>query len=333
MLKNTSKMLFLIMLMMSTMIVISSNNWMSMWMGMEMNLMSFIPLMSKNKNNFSSEACMMYFLVQTLGSITLLMSILLCPMIMMSPIMISDMVITMMMISLLIKMGMSPFHMWVPEIMEKMSWMNCLLLMTWQKTAPMIVMSNFLSFNLMIMVPIVMSTMMGAIGGLNQTSVRKIMAYSSISHSGWMIACMNYEHKMWMMYFIVYSMMTTMITMLFNNNSIFYLNQMQMHNSTMFNKINYTIMMMSMGGMPPFMGFMPKWMVIQTMISSSLYLPIMLMMMFSLMTLFYYMRMMTTMIMINTDTNKWMLNESKKKNMIMLMMNLSLPMVTIFSFF
>nr|YP_002735083.1 NADH dehydrogenase subunit 2 [Saldula arsenjevi]YP_002995741.1 NADH dehydrogenase subunit 2 [Stictopleurus subviridis]ABZ02125.1 NADH dehydrogenase subunit 2 [Saldula arsenjevi]ACF04092.1 NADH dehydrogenase subunit 2 [Stictopleurus subviridis] len=333
MIKNTSKMLFLIMLVMSTMIVISSNNWMSMWMGMEMNLMSFIPMMSKYKNNFSSEACMMYFLVQTLGSIMLLMSILLCPMVMMSPIMISDMVITTMMISILIKMGMSPFHMWVPEIMEKMSWMNCLLLMTWQKTAPMIVMSNFLSFNSMILMPIVLSTMMGAIGGLNQTSMRKIMAYSSISHSGWMVACMNYEHKMWMSYFIIYSMMTTMITVLFNDNSIFYLNQMQMHNSTMFNKINYTIMMMSMGGMPPFMGFLPKWMVIQTMISSNLYFPIMLMMMFSLVTLFYYMRMMTTMIMINTDTNKWMLNESKKKNMIMLMMNLSLPMATIFSFF
>nr|UPL66024.1 NADH dehydrogenase subunit 2 [Calacanthia angulosa] len=333
MIKNSSKMLFMIMLLISTLIVISSNNWLSMWMGLEINLMAFIPILFKNKNNFSSESCMMYFLVQTMGSIVLLMSILLCPMIMMSPIMINDTMIAMMTISLMIKMGISPFHMWVPEIMEKMSWNNCLLMTTWQKIAPMTILSNIISINSLIMIPIILSTVMGAIGGLNQTSMRKIMAYSSISHSGWMIACMNYEHKMWMIYILIYSIMNIMIMNFFYKNSIYYINQTQIFTSNIFNKMNYTIMMMSLGGLPPFMGFLMKWMVIQTMMMSNLYMPIIIMMMSSLITLFYYLRMMTTMIMMNMDMNKWIMNEGNKSNIIMLMMNLSLPMVTIFSFF
>nr|YP_009472921.1 NADH dehydrogenase subunit 2 [Macrosaldula sp. PJ-2017]AST10151.1 NADH dehydrogenase subunit 2 [Macrosaldula sp. PJ-2017] len=333
MMKNSSKMLFLIMLFLSTTIVISSDNWLAMWIGMEINLMSFIPSIAKSKNNFSSEACMMYFLVQTMGSIVLLASILLSPMIMISPIMMDKMVAATMMISVLIKMGMSPFHMWVPEIMEKMSWNNCLLLMTWQKIAPMMVLTNLLPNKNFIMLPVILSTVAGAIGGLNQTSMRKIMAYSSISHSGWMVACMNFEHKMWMMYFMIYSVMNMMVINMFNKNSIFYINQMQMYMTSMFNKTNYFIMMMSLGGLPPFLGFLPKWMVIQTMMSSNLYMPIILMMMMSLITLFYYLRMMTTLMMINADMNKWIMNESSKSNIYIFIMNMSLPMVAIFSFF
>nr|YP_011017059.1 NADH dehydrogenase subunit 2 [Saldoida armata]WQB61737.1 NADH dehydrogenase subunit 2 [Saldoida armata] len=329
--KNSSTILFSIVLITSTLFVMSSNNWLSSWIGMEMNLMAFIPMMHINNNNFNSESCMMYFLVQTMGSILFLMSILLMPMIMTSPIMMNSTMNYLLMTSMLIKTGLAPFHMWVPEVMNKMNWMNCMLMTTWQKLAPMTVMSSFIYLNKMIMVPIILSTIMGAMGGINQTSVRKIMAYSSITHSGWMTACMYLEHKMWMMYMTIYTAMNITLMVFFKKNAIFYINQIQFVLKTMFNKMNLTFMMMSMSGMPPFIGFLPKWTVIQALMSEKMMFSMIIMMMSTLMTTFYYLRLMSTIYMMSYSVNKLMLKEGEKCNNMMFMLNMMLPMVTIYS--
>lgn len=333
MVKNSRKILFFIIMILRTIIVVRSNNWLSAWIGLEINLIAFIPIMSKRKNNFSSEACIIYFLVQTLGSIILLISILLCPLIIISPIMIDNTIINIITIRILIKIGISPFHIWVPEIIEKLNWHNCFLLTTWQKIAPIIILSNFIFIRTIIIVPIVLRTVIGALGGLNQTSIRKIIAYSSIRHSGWMTACINFEHKIWIIYLIIYSLINFIIINFFKKNSIFYINQIQYFCKTIFNKINFTIMIIRLGGLPPFIGFLPKWIVIQTIASINIYLTLIIIIAISLITLFYYLRIITTIIIINTEINKWILKEGNKPEIYILIINVSLPLITIFSFF
>nr|YP_011009671.1 NADH dehydrogenase subunit 2 [Hygia opaca]WPV77663.1 NADH dehydrogenase subunit 2 [Hygia opaca] len=334
MIMNSSKFLFLVMLVMSTLITLSSNNWLGMWMGLEMNLMSFIPLISKNKNKKSSQAMMTYFLIQSIGSITLLFSIT------MSPIMFSyhefmeNLMKILMSISIFMKTGVAPFHFWLPEMMANMNWIMCSIMMTWQKIAPLFIMSNMPSLNWFNYFGIMMSVAVGSIGGLNQTSLRKIMAYSSINHMGWMMMFM-FMNSSWYKYLIIYSLLIIMICLFLNMKNMYFINQMISSSYSLMEKLTYITLFLSMGGLPPFMGFMPKWMVIQSMMNSDMYIIMMIMMMFSLITLFYYTQLMMSFMLSYSMMNKFINNKPINKFMLFMLMfiNLTLPILVAMGFF
>uniref|UniRef100_A0AAU7YRB1 NADH-ubiquinone oxidoreductase chain 2 n=1 Tax=Rhopalus kerzhneri TaxID=3151525 RepID=A0AAU7YRB1_9HEMI len=329
---NMTKLFLLIIIMMSSLITVSSNNWMGMWMGLEINLMAFIPLISSSKDKKSSQAMMIYFLTQSLGSITFLFSILLNSMLFISPMFIMELTKMMIMIGLMIKIGAAPFHMWLPEMMSNLGWMDCLILMTWQKLAPLTVMNSMIPNNMIVYFSSGMSAMIGAIGGLNQTSLRKILAYSSINHGGWMLLFMS-MNSMWYKYLMIYSIMMFMICILFYKKNTYFINQINSPSYSMMEKYTYVMMMLSLGGLPPFLGFLPKWMVIQSMIKSNLNLLLIVMMLFSLITLFFYMRMMSSMILLYSLINKYSNLENKLPLFSMMFMNLSLPLFSVISFF
>nr|YP_009472934.1 NADH dehydrogenase subunit 2 [Metatropis longirostris]AST10164.1 NADH dehydrogenase subunit 2 [Metatropis longirostris] len=328
---NFLKMMFLMMILMSTMLTISSSNWIGMWMGMEMNLMSFIPFISKIKNTKSSKATMIYFLVQSIGSVILLFSILVNSFIMISPIMMEEITNMSLMLGLLIKLGVAPFHMWMPEMMSNLSWMDLMVFMTWQKLAPMYTLSNLINNNWMIMTSILMSTIIGAIGGINLTSLRKIMAFSSINHLGWMLIMMV-NNNMWYMYLMLYSIMIIMACTFFNNYNSYFINQLNNSSMSMMEKYIMASIMLSIGGLPPFLGFLPKWMAIESMINSNMLIVMLIMIMMSLLTLFYYMRMISSLMMMFNYTNKWLYLNKIKMNYILLV-NFSLPLFSVISFF
>nr|AKN01351.1 NADH dehydrogenase subunit 2 [Ptilomera tigrina] len=312
MLKKSTKIMMMMTLIMSTIMVISSENWFSMWMGLEINMLSFIPLMEEYKNYFSSQSKMMYFLIQSLSSIMFIFIIVMNPISIINEVMTNQLYMIMLTLSMMMKMGMAPVHMWFVNIMNKMNWMNCTILMTWQKLAPMYIMSNFISNNSMINMCSILSAMIGAIGGLNQTSIKSIMAYSSINHLGWITICLSHDNETWMKYLIIYSMMIFIMTKFMEKKSINFINQMNINLKTKTEKMNFMIMMLSLGGLPPFIGFLPKWLVIQSLMNNDCKISILILMMSSMITLFYYMRMITPMLMMNNYINKWNI---KSKNM------------------
>jgi NADH-ubiquinone oxidoreductase chain 2 len=59
-----------------SLIAISASSWLGAWIGLEINLLSFIPLMSDKFNQFSTEAALKYFLTQALASSILLFGVL-----------------------------------------------------------------------------------------------------------------------------------------------------------------------------------------------------------------------------------------------------------------
>nr|YP_009643493.1 NADH dehydrogenase subunit 2 [Dindymus rubiginosus]APO08936.1 NADH dehydrogenase subunit 2 [Dindymus rubiginosus] len=327
---NLKSFMFFSILMTSTIITVTSNNWIGMWMGMEINLMSLIPLLYEKKNMMSSQSMMIYFLTQSISSIILLCSILTSKFIFYNNF--ENLPQTMLIISLMIKMASAPFHMWLPEIMTNLSWLNCMILMTWQKIAPMTILSNTIN-NPTIIIFILMSSIMGALGGINQTSFRKLMAYSSINHLSWMMTLMVME-KFWFMYLMLYSMIMLMMIIMLNKKNIFFVNQVATFNLPILEKITISMLMMSMGGLPPFMGFLLKWMVIQNMINSSMWLLLLTMMMMSLITLFFYIRMMYPLIMIyNTKTTWSNMKFNNKVTLSILTLNLLFPLVLIMPVF
>nr|YP_010248582.1 NADH dehydrogenase subunit 2 [Trachys variolaris]QTK22436.1 NADH dehydrogenase subunit 2 [Trachys variolaris] len=286
------KITFLMSLMVGTLITISSNSWLGMWMGLEINLLSIIPLMISKTNPRSSEAALKYFITQALASIVLLTSILMINSqswinsslnIISTP----DMLMTM---SLLMKTGAAPLHFWFPEVITGASWNNALILLTWQKIAPMILLMNS-KLPMMMTISILMSVIIGSIMGLNQTSLRKIMAFSSINHMGWMLAIMLFAEKIWLLYFTIYSVMNVLMIRMF---SLYKMSQMsQIPMIMQFNpylKIIFMMNFLSLGGTPPFIGFLPKWMVVQSLINNQAYLMSLIIILMALITLYYYLR-------------------------------------------
>nr|UYA97104.1 NADH dehydrogenase subunit 2 [Furcilarnaca armata] len=299
--------LFISTLIGGSLISISANSWFSAWMGLEINLLSFIPLMSNPKNTLSNEATLKYFLIQALASITFLFTTTFMQMYTHSSLPLVDNLFSMLIIStLLMKMGAAPFHFWFPGTMEGLNWKNCFILMTWQKIAPLILLSYLVKMNLLTLLIIILSVIIGSLGGLNQTSLRKLLAYSSINHMGWMIAAMFCGENLWELYFLAYSLLTLTLIYMFSILSVFHFNQnFMIINDSQPLKLLLFLTLLSLGGLPPFLGFLPKWIVIQSLIALHSYFICFIMILMTLITLFYYIRLSFTALLITYPQMKY----------------------------
>nr|WGO57938.1 NADH dehydrogenase subunit 2 [Hemithyrsocera longiseta] len=289
---NSTKILFFLTLISGILITISSNSWLGSWMGLEINLLSFIPLMSTQDNTFTTEASLKYFLIQALASTILLFSVISKAMVEnMFSIFSSTSTSILLITPLLLKSGAAPFHWWFPSVMEGLSWMNCLILMTIQKISPLILISYLLKMSYYSTVIILSSVLIGALGGFNQTSIRKILTYSSINHMGWMLASMLLGENFWLLYFMFYSLLTISIIFIIQPFQISFINQTSLiNNNNPVLKFFLFSSLLSLGGLPPFMGFIPKWLIIQGMTTNNSFWMISIMVISSLITLYYYLR-------------------------------------------
>nr|YP_009232587.1 NADH dehydrogenase subunit 2 [Tecia solanivora]AMA34388.1 NADH dehydrogenase subunit 2 [Tecia solanivora] len=300
---NSNKMFFIFILFFSTLISISSNSWFGCWIGLEINLLSFIPLISNSNNLMTSEASLKYFLTQSIASINFLFSILL-KFILMKNFEINLFLSIMINSSLLMKMGSAPFHFWFPNVIEGLSWLNCFILMTWQKISPMILLSYYFNKNFLIMI-MILNSIIGAIGGLNQTSLRKLMAFSSINNLGWMLSTILISENLWMFYLFMYSFLVLIMCFLFNILNMFYINQLFILNLNPLIKLSLLINFLSLGGLPPFIGFFPKWIVINYLINNKIFILTFIFVMMSLIMLFFYIRIIYSSFMFNYLKMKW----------------------------
>nr|YP_009350468.1 NADH dehydrogenase subunit 2 [Leucopitermes leucops]AQP27129.1 NADH dehydrogenase subunit 2 [Leucopitermes leucops] len=312
---NSTKILLLSTLVGGVLVSVSSNSWLGAWMGLEINLMSFIPLMSNVKNMYNTEASLKYFIVQVLASATLLFMVVMktltedlftfesstyTPMIICTP--------------LLLKSGAAPLHWWFPGVMEGLSWENCALLMTVQKAAPLMLMSYLIEINAFTLSIIILSTIVGSIGGLNQTSLRKILTYSSINHTGWMLIALTTSENLWMVYFVIYSMLALTVVSAIKLSSVSFINQTMMTNKeTTLMKFMMFTSLLSLGGLPPFLGFLPKWIVIQVMITNNMTPLATIVVVTSLITLYYYLKISYSSFLILNTEPKWNLKSHKNE--------------------
>nr|YP_010707972.1 NADH dehydrogenase subunit 2 [Neptis sappho]WCR30180.1 NADH dehydrogenase subunit 2 [Neptis sappho] len=299
---NSNKMFFLFILFFSTLISISSNSWLGCWIGLEINLLSFIPLMSSPNNLLNSETSLKYFLTQSIASINFLFAILLNLFLM--NFFFNNFFSIIINSAMLMKMGSIPFHFWFPNIMEGLSWINCFILMTWQKITPMILLSYYLNFNYLYVI-MIFNVLVGAISSFNQTSLRKLMAFSSINNLGWMISSMIISENLWFIYFMFYSIFSFIMCFLFYIINTFYINQLFFFNMNFLIKISIMINFLSLGGLPPFLGFFPKWLVINYLLNNNFIIISFIFIMSSLILLFVYIRIIYSSLMFFSFKLKW----------------------------
>nr|YP_009918054.1 NADH dehydrogenase subunit 2 [Ephemerella sp. Yunnan-2018]QLP88956.1 NADH dehydrogenase subunit 2 [Ephemerella sp. Yunnan-2018] len=308
MFNSPSRNLFLSTLILGTLISVSSQSWFGAWVGLEVNLLSFIPLMT-DKNMLSSEAALKYFLTQALASIFLFTTILLYTVYLkvpLQPTVLPISIHTLFWSALLIKLGAAPFHFWLPGVMEGLTWINNMLLMTWQKLGPLSLLSYAMSDGMFPHGVIILSTFVGAVGGFNQTSLRKIMAYSSINHLGWMLAGVLLSNLYWVTYFGFYCFLSFSILVSFHHLQLSHLKQIFLiSDPNNFNKIFVFSNFLSLGGLPPFIGFIPKWLVLQGLTSQGNFLLGGTLVVLTLVVLFYYLRTFFPAALVTTSSHKW----------------------------
>nr|AAS91423.1 NADH dehydrogenase subunit 2 [Phyllonycteris poeyi] len=329
-----------------TIIVTTSSHWLTVWIGFEMNMLAVIPLLMKNYHPRSTEAATKYFLTQATASMLLMLAVvinLLYSGQWTVTNMINSTASTILTLALAMKLGLSPFHFWVPEVTQGIPLSSGLLLLTWQKLAPLSILytiSPKINPELLLTMSI-LSVMIGGWGGLNQTQLRKIMAYSSIAHMGWMTTILIYNPTMTLLNLTIYIMMTTtMFMLLIMTTSTTTLSLSHTWNKTPLITTIILTTLLSLGGLPPLTGFMPKWMIIQELTKNeSLILPT-LMAMTALLNLYFYMRLTyaTSLTMFPTTNSikiKWHFENTKQMKLLAPLVILSTmtlpltPMLTI----
>nr|YP_010324924.1 NADH dehydrogenase subunit 2 [Haemaphysalis qinghaiensis]UNO54053.1 NADH dehydrogenase subunit 2 [Haemaphysalis qinghaiensis]UNO54066.1 NADH dehydrogenase subunit 2 [Haemaphysalis qinghaiensis] len=269
------------MIMITILISISSNHWFIYWIMMEMNMMMFIPIMKYNKLE-NCNSMITYFITQSFSSILFFMS---ASMICMNYSYFMEILIN---ISILIKLAMIPFHFWLISISEMLDYNSFLIILTFQKIIPLFIL--FKMKTEISMFVSILSLMLSSIMIFNLKMFKKILIFSSISHLSWMIILMFISSNFWISYMIVYFLMINSILSFLKKNKIMSLNGLISNKFSINEKISIIISMMSLGGMPPFLGFVIKFISIMLIIKYSI-IVMMILILSSLINIYIYIRM------------------------------------------
>nr|UVU20680.1 NADH dehydrogenase subunit 2 [Ladislavia taczanowskii] len=279
-----------------TTLTFASSHWLLAWMGLEINTLAIVPLMAQHHHPRAVEATTKYFLTQATAAAMILFASTTNAWItgewdmahMSSPIA-STMVIT----ALALKIGLAPMHFWMPEVLQGLDLLTGLILSTWQKLAPLaLIMQTAHAIDPLLLTTLgLMSTLVGGWGGLNQTQLRKILAYSSIAHMGWMMIILQFAPQLTLLALGVYIFMTSAAFLTFKMSSVTKINSLAMawsNNPTL--TATAALVLLSLGGLPPLTGFMPKWLILQELAKQDLPATATIMALAALLSLYFYLR-------------------------------------------
>nr|AFP67569.1 NADH dehydrogenase subunit 2 [Cnemaspis africana] len=306
----------------STIITAMSHHWMLAWLGLELNSLSVLPIIMKSHHPRATEATTKYFLIQATGAALILFASTINAWqtgqwaIMHTPCQISSLI---MVIALALKLGAAPMHAWYPEVMQGCTMTTALIMSTWQKIAPLTLL--YMMMNTQQNTPLLMlgliSALLGGWMGLNQTQTRKLMAFSSIAHLGWLLTALTLNPTITTLTFVTYIIMTSaMFTMLHITTTKTLTDTTTLWSNTPIMMTTMMMILMTLAGLPPLTGFMPKWLILQELVTLHTTALALTLTLATLPSLFFYTRMaylttMTTPPNTAATTTKWRFNTTK----------------------
>ncbi len=265
--------------------MISSPSLFISWVGLELNTLAFIPLLLSKKSKLTREASIKYFLTQTLASILILIGGLALLTLGLK------LRVLVLLLGLRIKLGAAPFHRWILSIAEVSGWIPLFVLLTIQKINPLLILRIFCHFTTVFFYLVVLSSLIvGGLVGLAQTRIRLILTFSSINHVGWLIISLSFGLGVGVYYFFIYLITLLCSIIIFHIFNVSHISQLSFLNIKPKNQILLFFALLSLGGLPPFLGFLPKWIVLQLTVSYSLFLVGGVIICISLLVLFFYLR-------------------------------------------
>uniref|UniRef100_A0AAU6PC41 NADH-ubiquinone oxidoreductase chain 2 n=1 Tax=Ledropsis sp. TaxID=3133679 RepID=A0AAU6PC41_9HEMI len=298
---NSSKSLFLSFMAVGVIISVSCNSWILVWAGMEVFLISFVPFFC-SFGFVSSECSMSYFLVQSLSSSLFIFSLVFLLMDFDFDFYMNSFLC----LSLLLKLGCAPFHSWVFGVVPGMSYDSLLIFFTFSSLPPFFLLS-LISYNLYIFV--FLGLVVGSVGGLNHSSFSKIIGFSSVFNMGFLIYLIKVG-SLWLIYFFLYFLMVFFLVVFLNFYRFDYMNMLFLVGLSFLCKLSFWFLFLSMGGMPPMLGFFVKLISIEYSILNKDYFISFFMVIFSLVVMFYYLRCSFISLFIYSFVLKWNFSKS-----------------------
>ena len=224
-----------------------------MWIRLEINILRFLPIISSGLN-IELENSVKYFIIQRWASIIFLMRFFFCNYLF-------NGFYLLLIIRIFIKLGISPFHTWFISILKTCSLFILIILSTIQKLIPLIILNNiylnYTIFYLRIFLTIIfMLTMLSRVINLN-----KLLALSSLGNILWLISRNILSIKLIFLFMVIYIYILLGIYIFYR---MYYYNIfIQINRTNFFDKIIIILLFISLGGMPPILGFLRKLLILK----------------------------------------------------------------------
>jgi NADH-quinone oxidoreductase subunit N len=310
-------------------IMVSANDFLSLYLGLELQSLCLYILASFDRDNlFSSESGLKYFILGALASGILLYGISLiygfsgtinfmqfsflynnytASQIIPIGVLIG---MVMVVIALSFKIAAVPFHMWIPDVYQGSPLPVTAFFAIVTKIAPIVVLAKLLLLHFDIWVDSwlqiitlisIVSMIVGALGALRQKNFKRLLAYSTIGHVGYMLIGVATQNESGLealsLYMIVYALLSAgvfgLIMMLQNkrgkeNSDLNILSGLAKNHPII--AASLATLMLSMAGIPPFAGFIVKFYIFMAAIEANLYLLPIVGVITSIVATYYYLR-------------------------------------------
>ena len=304
------------------MIMISSNDLIVFYMGLELQSLALYVLATFNRDQIkSSEAGLKYFVLSALSSGLLLYG---CSLIygftgstnfdVIATQLNSEQYtltfgIVFIIVGLAFKISAVPFHMWAPDVYEGSPTSVTLFFTLVPKIAALSVFIRFLyvpflnlidQWQMILIFLSIASMLFGAIAAIGQTNLKRLIAYSSISHVGYALAGLttgtNDGIQNSIIYITIYILMNlglfSCLLMLKRNNkyyeSIEDLSGLSKNHPML--SLSLLIILFSLAGIPPLAGFFAKFYIFKSVIEQSMYFLAIVGLLSTVVAAFYYLR-------------------------------------------
>ena len=304
------------------MVMISSNDLMVFYMGLELQSLALYVLATFNRDQLkSSEAGLKYFVLSALSSGLLLYG---CSLIygfsgstnfdvISSQLNSSEYVLTFgivfILVGLAFKISAVPFHMWAPDVYEGSPTSVTLFFTMVPKIAALTVFIRFLyvpflnlidQWQMIIIFLSIASMLFGAVAAIGQTNIKRLIAYSSIGHIGYTLAGLatgsNEGIQSSIIYITIYVIMNlalfSCLLMLKRNNEYYEniedLSGLSKNHPLL--SLSLLIILFSLAGIPPLAGFFAKFYIFTAVIEQSMYFLAIVGLLSTVIAAFYYLR-------------------------------------------
>ena len=297
--------LLMVLLILGGILLISSANWISIYLAIELQtLILFIQITLKKNSPYGSEAGLKYFILSALSSSLFLFG---CALLYgctgeisvqgVNSILIIDVGKILITISLLFKFTAAPFHMWAPDVYQGAPTIITALLATVPKISIFSILLQISPVINIILLSSLISIIWGAIGALNQANLKRLIAYSSINHMGFILLAIGintFESIQASLIYIIIYLITTICTFSIilslglKKNIIIEISGLGRYNPI--KGITLSLIFLSIAGVPPLAGFLGKLLVLLPAIVNNYFLISIVVIVSSVIAAVYYIR-------------------------------------------
>ena len=349
--------LFILFAILGSFVLISSDNFLTAFIGLELQSLSLYLMAAFNTKNLNSnEAGIKYFSLGALSSGFLLFGI---SMIYFDTASftfqnladfstISEVGLALVLIALFFKVSAAPFHIWTPDVYEGSPTISALFFASLPKFASLIFLfriyhelniSKIDSLNYIFQLVCAISLLVGVYGAITQKVIKRLLAFSSINHIGFiLLAIMSYQYLSEgtiFFYLIIYlvtifGVFSVILNLRTSEGEITLLTGLNgLKASSRSKAISMLVFLFSLAGIPPFAGFFAKFFILSASINEGLYLLSVIAVISSVIAAFYYLSVIKNMF-FNESENDLLLDNSKFSSFIFIF---SALVLTLFFFY